>query len=138
MSVLLGAVTLACAVAIANLDLLEKDQTVAKLGPKIKRLAELLEPLRELKHVGDIRQRGIMTGIELVEDKDTKKPYPEGERIGHKVILKAREYGVILRPLGDVLVLMPPLSVTMDELELIARAVRESVIAVTEQRDNKE
>lgn len=125
---------LACAVAIANLDLFERDQTVAKLAPKIKRLAELLEPLRELEHVGDIRQKGIMTGIELVADKATKKPYPEGERIGHKVILEARKYGVILRPLGDVIVLMPPLSITMDELELVARALRESIIAVTEKQ----
>ena len=125
---------LACAVALANLDLLEQDRTLTKLAPKIAHLAERLAPLRELEHVGDIRQKGIMAGIELVADKAAKKPYPVAERIGHKVILEARKYGVILRPLGDVLVLMPPLSITMDEIDLITRAVRESVIAVTERR----
>lgn len=127
---------LACAVAIANLDLFEKEQTVKNLEPKIRRLKKLLAPLKNLSHVGDVRQCGIMTGIELVEDKATKKPYPEKDRIGHRVILEARKYGVIVRPLGDVIVLMPPLSITQDELDLLVGAVKKAIVAVTEQGAN--
>ncbi|MEX0804016.1 MAG: adenosylmethionine--8-amino-7-oxononanoate transaminase, partial [Candidatus Binatia bacterium] len=70
--------------------------------------------------------------IELVQDKAGRKSYPPENRIGHKVIVEARKRGVMIRPLGDIIILMPPLSITQDELQLLLDVVRESIQAVTE------
>jgi len=108
---------LACAAALANLELFKKEKTLRGLEPKIKFLKEGLERFKGLPNVGDIRQKGLMVGIELVKDRQTKESYPWEEGIGVKVCRKAREYGVLLRPLGNVIVLMPPLSITKEELK---------------------
>ena len=73
--------------------------------------------LRELPHVGDVRQRGLMAGIELVEDRATKEPFPAAVRMGARVCRAARERGVLLRPLGDVVVVMPPLAIDLALLD---------------------
>jgi adenosylmethionine-8-amino-7-oxononanoate aminotransferase len=86
------------------------------LAAKIALLTERLTNMAEHPHVGDIRQRGLMVGIELVADKGAREPFPLKQRTGHRVILAAREFGAILRPLGDVIVLMPPLCITPEEL----------------------
>jgi adenosylmethionine---8-amino-7-oxononanoate aminotransferase len=122
---------LGCAVALANLDVFRTERTLAKLQPKIKTLTRLLRPLGELAHVGDIRQRGFMVGIELVQDRATKSPYPLEQRIGHRVVMEARRRGLFLRPLGNVIVLMPPLTVTPRELARMVAIVREAIHAVT-------
>jgi len=118
---------LACAAAIANIDLLERTALVGTVDEKGELLAAALASLAEHPHVGEIRQRGLMVGVELVRDRTTKAEFDYGDRIGHRVILAARKRGVILRPLGDVVVLMPPLAISRDEIELLARAVRESI-----------
>ncbi|MGO0123185.1 adenosylmethionine--8-amino-7-oxononanoate transaminase [Desulfothermobacter acidiphilus] len=122
---------LACAVALANLRLFEENRVLERLAPKIELLASLLAEIREEEHVGDVRQVGFMVGIELVKDKKTKEPYPWAQRMGHRVILKAREKGVIIRPLGNVVVLMPPLAITEEELVRLCRVVKESIREVT-------
>ncbi len=101
----------ACAAACANIDIFRKEKVLARLQPKIRQLWCRLEELKGLQHVGQVRQCGFMVGIELVADRKTKKPYPVQQRIGHRVILEARKNGVIIRPLGDVIVLMPPLAI---------------------------
>ena len=123
---------LACAAAIASLDVFEEERVMERLQPKIARLAARLETLRDLPHVGDIRQRGVMTGIEMVRNRDTKESYDLAQRIGHRVTLEARRRGVIIRPLGDVMVLMPPLSITEDEIDLLVDVTGEAIRAVTE------
>jgi adenosylmethionine-8-amino-7-oxononanoate aminotransferase len=123
---------LACAVALANLELFKKNRVIENLQPKIKKLYQLLQKFWELEHVGDVRQVGFMVGIELVKDKKTKEPYPLKLRMGHQVIRKAREKGVIIRPLGDVVVLMPPLSTSFEELEMLTSVVYESIKEITE------
>jgi len=100
---------LACAVAIENLKLYKKERILEKLQPKIKFLENGLKKFEVLKSVCDIRQKGFMVGIEL-------GPYDWKEKIGVKVCMKAREKGVILRPLGNVIVLMPPLAISKKEL----------------------
>ena len=122
----------ACAAAIASLDVFEEDRVMERLQPKIARLAARLDTLRDLPHVGDIRQRGVMTGIEMVRNRDTKDGYDLAQRMGHRVTLEARRRGVIIRPLGDVMVLMPPLSITDDEIDLLVDATGEAIRAVTE------
>jgi adenosylmethionine-8-amino-7-oxononanoate aminotransferase len=123
---------LACAAALANLTLFEKNRVLESLVVKIAWLQEHLEAFWELAPVGDIRQAGFMAGIELVKDRDTKESFPLARRTGHRVILEARKKGVLVRPLGDVIILMPPLSVTREELATLCRVVKESIQAVTE------
>ena len=123
---------LGCAVALANLAVFRRERTLAKLQPKIKALAGLLRPLANMAHVGEVRQRGFMAGIELVRDRTTRAPYPPERRIGHRVAVEARRRGLIIRPLGNVIVLMPPLTVTSRELARMAAIVRESIRTVTE------
>jgi adenosylmethionine-8-amino-7-oxononanoate aminotransferase len=124
---------LGCAVALANLEIFRRERTLARLQPKIRALGRLLRPLARLSHVGDVRQRGFMVGIELVRDRKAKAPYPLDARIGHRVAMEARERGLLLRPLGNVIVLMPPLVATVRELALMVAIVREAIRVVTEQ-----
>ncbi len=122
---------LACAAAIANIDLFKKERTLQKLQPKIKYMTKRLKEFEILNHVGDIRQKGFMVGIELVKDKGTKEPYALEEKIGIKVIKEARKHGLIIRPLGNVIVLMPPLSIKMEELKRLLDIVYVSIKTVT-------
>lgn len=124
----------ACAAALANLDVFEREQVLRRLQPNITLLRRRLESWRELAHVGDIRQQGFMVGVELVADKTTKTPYLPAARMGHRVILAARDRGVIIRPLGDVIVLMPPLSISERELTALLDAVYDAIRATTETR----
>jgi adenosylmethionine-8-amino-7-oxononanoate aminotransferase len=123
---------LACAAALASLDLFERNRVVEHVaataaGP----LARMLDELRELPHVGDVRQLGYMVGIELVADKATKEPFDPRRRVGAEVCLNCRKHGVIIRPLGDVVVLMPPPAMGVDDLRTIVDAVKEEVATLT-------
>ena len=118
---------LGCAVALANLDVIARERTLQKLRPKIAELRRLLQPLGQHPHVGDIRQLGFIVGIELVRDRKTKEPYPPTERIGMRVAAEARRLGLLIRPLGNVIVLMPPLSTTMRELRRMVGIVATAV-----------
>jgi adenosylmethionine-8-amino-7-oxononanoate aminotransferase len=125
---------LACAAAMGNLQVFQQEKTLQKLQPKIRYLGKRLGDFWELRHVGDIRQAGVMVGIELVLDRESKSSFPAELRVGHQVILEARRRGVILRPLGDVIVLMPPLSISQAELKTLLDVAYESIKAVTEGR----
>ncbi len=118
---------LACAVALANLDVFEEEKTLENLQPKIKFLEERLKDFWHLDHVGDVRQLGFMVGIELVKDKEKMEPYPYGERTGFKVAYKCREDGVFLRPLGDVMVLMMPLVISFEEMEHVLGSLYKAI-----------
>ncbi|MCM8770252.1 MAG: adenosylmethionine--8-amino-7-oxononanoate transaminase [Candidatus Omnitrophica bacterium] len=122
---------LACRAAIANLDLFKKEKILQGLRPKIEFLSKRLEHFRNLRCVGDIRQKGFMVGIELVKDKPTKEPYAWEEKIGIKVCEHIRRYGVILRPLGNVIVLMPPLTISFFDLDRLVKATYKSIEEVT-------
>jgi adenosylmethionine-8-amino-7-oxononanoate transaminase len=124
---------LGCAVALANLKLFRERRILDLLQSKIEYLKRrLTEEFTLLPHVGDIRQWGFMVGIELVENKEALKAYPSGRRVGHQVIRRTRELGVIIRPLGDIVVLMPPLTIADDELKTLIDVVYECVRQVTE------
>jgi len=118
---------LACSVAIANLDVFEEEKTLENVRKNIKLLEERLQEFWELKHVGDVRNYGFMAGIELVKDKKTKEPFPYGERVGFKVAKEMLKRGVWVRPLGDVMVIMPPLAIKEDELNYFLDALKESI-----------
>ena len=120
---------LGCALALANLDVFKNENTLAKLRPKIRMLARLLQPLRKLPHVGEIRQQGFMVGIELVQDTITRSAYPPEARIGHRVTQEARKRGLLLRPLGHIIVLIPPLTVLPGELRRMLIIIDQSIRA---------
>ena len=122
---------LACAAALASLDLFDQNRVLQSLQPKIAFLSRELSQLKELAHVGDVRQEGFMVGIELVRDRKQKTPYPLAQKMGFKTALIARRIGLMIRPLGNVIVLMPPLSITSKELVFLCRAVRESIEEAT-------
>jgi len=123
---------LACAAATANIDIFEKEKVIENLQKKIIFLKKELEAFKLLEYVGDVRQMGIMVGIELVQNQKTKKLYPAGLKTGQRVTKEARNRGLIIRPLGDVIVLMPPLSITEDELKKVCDITLESIKAITE------
>jgi adenosylmethionine-8-amino-7-oxononanoate transaminase len=123
---------LACAAAIANLELFEKQKTLEKLQPKIRLIKKRLKSFYKLQCVGDIRQCGVMVGIELVRDQRTKEAFDPKEKIGARVIEWARKKGAIIRPLGSVIVLMPPLGMTETELDRLLDITYESIKEVTE------
>jgi adenosylmethionine-8-amino-7-oxononanoate aminotransferase len=122
---------LACAAAIASLDVFDKEKTLERMQGKIGYLRKRLEEYKELSHVGDIRQAGFMIGIELVRDKKTKEPYPPEEKIGIKVIEEARKRGLVIRPLGNVIVILPPLVINKKELKSMMDIIYESIERVT-------
>jgi adenosylmethionine-8-amino-7-oxononanoate aminotransferase len=113
---------LACAAALANLEAFESERTIPRLQPKIRLLWELLEPIGEMPEVAELRGMGFMVGIDLGE-------HDPGLRIGHLVTLEARRRGAIVRPLGETIVLMPPLSISEAELRRLVAIVGESIEA---------
>jgi adenosylmethionine-8-amino-7-oxononanoate aminotransferase len=123
---------LACAAAIANLALFRKEKTLNRMQKKIELLKKGLTKISFHSHVGEVRQKGLMAGIELVRDKRSKEPFSIEEKMGWKVCLMARENGLLIRPLGNVVVLMPPLNISQQELGKIIKITGDSIKDVTE------
>ena len=121
---------LACAAALASLDLFEKEQTLVKIQPRIEQLRQGLEHFKELPLVAQVRQCGLVAGVELARNKRLETPFPSEQKMGVRVIKEARKRGVILRPLSDVIVLMPPLVISESELASLLRIIEESILAV--------
>lgn len=122
---------LACSAAMANLEIFKKEKVLQKLQPKIILLKDKLVRFKDLAHVGDIRQKGFMVGIELVKDKVTKQEYLWEERMGVRVGEEAREQAVLLRPLGNVIVFMPSLAISAHELEMLTDITYNSIRKIT-------
>jgi adenosylmethionine-8-amino-7-oxononanoate aminotransferase len=121
---------LAAAAALATLDIFEREKVLDGLPAKAEYLGAAVRRLADLPAAGDVRHYGLGAGIELVADRGTKRSYPPGERRGMRVCRAAREKGVFLRPLGDVIVLMPPLSITRDEIDVLVTAVEHGIRTV--------
>ncbi len=113
---------LACAAALANLDAFEAERTIEALEPKVELLGELLARVAAMPGVAEIRRRGFMVGIDLGE-------HDPASRMGHRVTLEARRRGAIIRPLGDTVVLMPPLAISEDDLRRLVEVTFESIEA---------
>jgi adenosylmethionine-8-amino-7-oxononanoate aminotransferase len=115
---------LGCAVGVASLRLFEQERTLERLAPKIDLFGRLLKPLAAMPAVAEVRRRGFMVGIEL-------DGFPVDARMGHRVTMEARERGAVIRPLGDVIVLMPPLAIEEAELRQLVEITAVAIEAAT-------
>jgi adenosylmethionine-8-amino-7-oxononanoate aminotransferase len=115
---------LACAAAIATLEIFEQEQTMDHVADLCVLIGGLLEPIAELPSVSEVRRRGLMVGIQL-------EGFPEDARAGHQVTLAARRRGAIIRPLGDTVVLMPPLAISAEQLRRLIDITGESIAEVS-------
>jgi adenosylmethionine-8-amino-7-oxononanoate aminotransferase len=122
---------LACAAALACLELFEKEDVLERIQGKIAFLNARLREIAQMTHVGDVRAAGLMAGIELVQDKATKSPYDWEEKMGWKAAYLARAKGVYIRPLGNVVVIMPPLSISEENLVRMMDVITESISDAT-------
>ena len=124
-----GGNPLGAAAALACLDVFRDERTIERLQPKIARLGARLREIASLSHVGDVRHHGLMAGVELVADKGSKASYPWARQVGNRVCRLARERGLFVRPIGDVIIIMPPLVVTEaqidDALNIVLTCIRE-------------
>src|SRR5208337_1667675 len=122
---------LACAAALASIRIFEKEHTFQNMTDTIALLVSELADISELQHVGNVRNKGLMAGIELVREKSSREPYAWEEKVGWRVAYKAREEGILIRPLGNVIVIMPPLSISVELLKQLMDSIKKSIIAAT-------
>lgn len=118
---------LGCAAALASLDLFEKNQLIESLPEKTKLIRDSFEKIEELGFVGDVRQCGLMGGVEIVRDKDSKESFPYENTVGARLCSAMRRKGVMMRPLGDVIVVMPPVAIDIKTLGRLLKVVHESI-----------
>lgn len=122
---------LGAAVALASLDLFETDRTFEQLPATMARLDDHLRRIAEHPHVAHVRRTGMIAAFDLVRNRATDEPFPWEERRGSAACLAARKHGALFRPLGDVLVVMPPLSITGAELDRLMSALEQGVAEAT-------
>jgi adenosylmethionine---8-amino-7-oxononanoate aminotransferase len=122
---------LGCAAALATLGIFKREDVLGRVAVLSATLALELGRLADHPRVGDVRRKGLMAGIEIVADRGTKERHPAAWKVGQRVVREVREKGIIIRPLGDVIVLMPPLSSTEEEISGLVRAVSRAIDAVT-------
>ena len=118
---------LGCAAALASLELIEENSIIESLGEKVGVIEAALEAIKSLVYVGDVRQCGMMAGIELVKDKASGESFGADAMVGVKVCAAMREKGVMMRPLGDVIVLMPAVAMGVDLLKELLGVVRDTI-----------
>ena len=121
---------LGCAVALANLSIFKTERTLTKVQRRTSKFSAFLKTLASDPWVGDIRQCGYMVGIELVQNQQTKAPFSVIDRIGHRVTLTARTLGLLIRPIGNTMILMPPLSSTVQELKQMVDIIKVAISVV--------
>jgi len=119
---------LGCAAALASLELFEENRILETLPEKNQLISEYFEKFRELPYVGNVRQCGMVGGIELVADKETKRPFRYEQKIGAKVCAAMRPKGAMMRPLGDVIVLMPALAMDKDTLRKLLDIIEKTIV----------
>ena len=119
---------LGCAAAIASLDLFEDRKIIASLGAKAELIEKWLGEIKELPYVGDVRQCGMMAGVEIVKDKASKESFESSGPVGAKVCAALRKRGAMMRPLGDVIVLMPPVAIDAQLLSDLLGILKEAFV----------
>ncbi|HEY4717204.1 MAG TPA: adenosylmethionine--8-amino-7-oxononanoate transaminase, partial [bacterium] len=123
---------LGCSLAIRSIELLTRKKFLNSIAQKIKIFEKGIDKFKKLKHVGEVRNLGLMGGIEIVKRKDTKEPYNLKEKVGIRVCREVRKDNIFLRPLGNVVVLMPPLSITKEEIKHLLDATYNAISKITD------
>ena len=118
---------LACRVALETLAIFRETPVLANNRLLAAHLVQRLAPLRDHRHVADVRQTGMIAAVELVADKVSRRPFAATERRGLRAYLHGLQRGVLLRPLGDVLYIMPPYVVTVTEIDLLVDTAIEAI-----------
>ncbi len=121
---------LACAAALASLEIFEREKVLEKLQPKIRLLGELVDGLRDHPHIGEVRQCGFIAALELAKDREAGEPCPPADRPAWHICQEARKRGLLIRPLGDVIVIFPPLGIAEENLRRMVEIITESIEAV--------
>ena len=121
---------LACAAANATLGLLLEKNFFNSLNLKMNKMKEEGERFERHAWCGEFRQTGMIAAVELVQDRETKKPFPVEQRVGYEIYLKALERGLFLRPLGDVVYFIPPLVIEPEEIETMMQTAEECIVSV--------
>jgi adenosylmethionine-8-amino-7-oxononanoate transaminase len=121
---------LGCAAALANLRVFKEEQTLVKIQPKCERLRAGLEGLRAVPHVGDVRHIGMIGAVELFQDVATKEPFPLADKVGIRVCAEMRERGVLTRPIGNTIILLPPYCISDQQMDRVLSILAESIRAV--------
>ena len=123
---------LACAVALENIAIFERENLLSRLQPTIKHFKNRLQEFYKLTHVSDVRVCGLAAGVDLMKNPDTHTPYPFEEKVGIRICKEALTRGALLRPLVNTIVLMPPLQISISELDTLLDIVYASIAAVTQ------
>ena len=123
---------LACAVALENIAIFEREHLLSRLQTTISHFQKRLQEFYQLAHVGEVRARGLAAGVELIKNPDTNEPYPLEEKVGIRVCRAALARGAMLRPLVNTIVLMPPLQISLSELDALLDIVYRAIREVTE------
>jgi putrescine aminotransferase len=120
----------ACAVALATIEAIEREDLLAAVREKAATLAGLIAPLRDHPQVGEVRQAGLMVGVELVADKATRRPWPVEAERGRRAAAEARRRGLLTRGLlDDVLCLAPPFTISGETMGRAVEILGESIAA---------
>ncbi len=122
---------LACAVAVEVLNIFEEERILDTLPPKMRLLDTWAEGFEALPHVGEFRRCGLVAAVEMVQEKEGKIPFPWQERRGLEVYRRALAKGALLRPLGNVIYFMPPLTISESELTQLLTIAREAIVETT-------
>lgn len=123
---------LGCAVALENLRLFESERLLEQVNEKADWMRKQLERIADLQHVGEVRQLGMIAGVEVVKNRETREPYPWQERVGYRISLKMRELGMLTRPMGDTIVFMPPLASSKDDISAMVSIMEQAIVEMTE------
>lgn len=124
---------LACAAALATLDIFEQDQVIERNQALARRMATATAHLADHPHVAEVRQTGMVLAIEMVQDKASRQPYPWQERRGLRVFEHALTRGALLRPLGSVVYFLPPYVITPEQIDFLAEVASEGIDMATRQ-----
>ena len=120
-----------CAAALKNIEIIEREGLLAHAADVGTYFESQLASLMELDIVGDVRGKKLMMCVENVRDKSTKEPFPDEFDIGKRIADAAEERGLIVRPIGHLNVMSPPLTLTRKEVDFLVETLREAILAVT-------
>ena len=122
--------SIGCAAALASLDIFEEEKVLEKLPTTIKHFSKALTTLKNMSHIADIRQCGLIAGIDVMLDPTSKISYPWQDQMGAKICRAARKHGLLTRPIRDTIVFMPPLCITKEQIDQAVEALGKAITEV--------